>query len=166
MHSETDLIFAVLPLVAVVLVAFWRMLRDSPTQDPYQATIEAKIPEVARLYAEAESETVTNIFTKPRKHLLPELATKLCYTASGWIVGGAAREDEPRDYDIAVPLAYWPIAAQLIPRDARPNAFGGWKCVSEGKTVDVWPADLGVLMTNAMVTDLWHPQSGKRFTAK
>ena len=95
---------------------------------------------------------------------LPDLATKLCYGASAWVVGGAAREEFPKDYDIVVPLSQWKTACLLIPRDARVNAFGGWKCLSEGKVVDVWPADIGELMTNKMVTHFWHPQSGARFT--
>lgn len=101
--------------------------------------------------------------TKPRKDNLPELATKLCYTASGWVIGGAAREQEPKDYDILIPFAYWHIACQLIPRDAHPNTFGGWKCESGGKIVDVWPADLGILMQDNLCRDLWHPKTGARF---
>ena len=99
----------------------------------------------------------------PRKDNLPELVSKLCYTSNAWIIGGAARETEPRDYDVMVPHSHWHIAAQLIPRDARPNAFGGWKCVSEGKSVDIWPDDLANLMTAAPCRDLWHPRSGSRF---
>lgn len=95
---------------------------------------------------------------------LPELVNKLCYAHSAWIVGGAVISDTPKDYDIAVPLLHWREAAMLIPRDAKPNSFGGWKCISEGKEIDVWPADLGDLMTNKMVKDLWHPQSDARFT--
>lgn len=95
---------------------------------------------------------------------LPEIVCKLCYAHGGWIVGGASRSDAPKDYDVVVPLGNWKAAAMLIPRDAKPNAFGGWKLQSEGKAVDVWPADLGDLMTNAMVTDLWHPQTGARFS--
>ena len=37
--------------------------------------------------------------------------------------------------------------------------------VSEGAEVDVWPCDLGELLTNRMVTALWHPKTGARFTA-
>lgn len=96
--------------------------------------------------------------------VLPDLAAKLCYGASsGWIVGGAARDINPKDYDIVIPLTTWKHACLLIPRDAVVNAFGGWKCLSEGKEIDVWPSDIGELMTNKMVTHLWHPQSDARF---
>lgn len=95
---------------------------------------------------------------------LPEAVCKFCYAHNAWLVGGAARQGEtPRDYDVVVPFAHWQAAAMLIPRDARPNPFGGWKFTSEGCEIDVWPADIGQLMTNAMVVDLYHPQTGARF---
>lgn len=96
---------------------------------------------------------------------LPEAVCKLCYAHGAWIVGGAAVSDAPKDYDVAVPFGEWQRAAMLIPRDARPNPFGGWKFVSEGVEVDVWPCDLGELLTNRMVTALWHPKTGARFAA-
>ena len=95
--------------------------------------------------------------------ILPELVSKLCYAHDGWIVGGAAKSESPKDYDVVIPFARWAKAAMLIPRDAKANSFGGWKCVSEGVDLDVWPCDLAALMKNAAVTDLWHPQSGARF---
>lgn len=95
---------------------------------------------------------------------LPELVCKLCYAHGGWIVGGGAVQDSPKDYDIAVPFGQWQAAAMLIPREARPNPFGGWKVASEGIDVDVWPCEVGELMTNRMVKELWHPQSGARFS--
>lgn len=96
--------------------------------------------------------------------VLPELVCKLCYSHGAWIVGGACVSDEPRDWDVCVPLTRWKEACMLLPRDARVNAFGGLKAVSEGQTIDVWPAELGDLMTNEQVQELWHPQSGARFS--
>ncbi|HEY9664857.1 MAG TPA: hypothetical protein V6C65_40980 [Allocoleopsis sp.] len=95
--------------------------------------------------------------------VLPELVNKLCYAHNAWLVGGAATQESPKDYDVAVPFAAWSAAAMLIPRNAKPNSFGGWKCESEGAAIDVWPCDLGVLLTNAAVVHLWHPQTGARF---
>lgn len=94
---------------------------------------------------------------------LPEAVCKLCYAHDAWVVGGGARDESPKDYDVAIPFAQWAGAAMHIPRDARANPFGGWKFISEGVPIDVWPCDLAALMTNAMVTHLWHPQSGARF---
>lgn len=96
--------------------------------------------------------------------ILPEIVCKLCYAHSAWIVGGAASSDTPKDFDVAVPIGEWQSAAMLIPRDARPNPFGGWKLVSEGAEVDVWPCELGELMANRMVRELWHPKTGARFS--
>lgn len=99
--------------------------------------------------------------------ILPSIVSKLCYSADAWIVGSAAspdlKTDDPRDWDVAVPFSEWHVASSLIPRDANPNSFGGWKFTSEGNEVDVWPCDLALFMTYAIVTCLWHPKSGKRF---
>lgn len=98
---------------------------------------------------------------------LPALAAKLVYTCDAWILGSAAAPDADlisvRDFDILVPTANWIQAAQMIPPDAKPNTFGGWKCVSEGRTVDVWPNDLGKELARALNLFVWHPQSGARF---
>jgi hypothetical protein len=61
-----------------------------------------------------------------------------------------------------IPFSHWKDAAMLIPKDAKVNTFGGWKCVSEGVEVDVWPGDLGWLMTNSAFTYAWHPRTGTR----
>jgi len=76
---------------------------------------------------------------------LPELVCKLTYVCDAWIIGSAADPDktDPRDYDLVVPYNKWKEASSLIPSDARRNTFGGWKCISEGKEVDVWPDDIG-----------------------
>lgn len=52
----------------------------------------------------------------------------------------------------------------LIPSDAIPNTFGGWKCQSEGREVDVWPGDLSSLFTNHLCRDAWHPKTNTRVT--
>jgi hypothetical protein len=87
-----------------------------------------------------------------------------------WVVGSAAQPGagEVRDYDVLVPWPRWNEAALLVPRDARPNAFGGWKCKDVDDTlgrvfeVDVWPDDLGRFMTCALAAHAWHPRSGSR----
>jgi len=91
---------------------------------------------------------------------LPKLVNKFCYGHNAWIVGGAAIEDNPKDYDVAIPFSEWQLASMLIPENAKPNSFGGWKFTSEGESVDVWPCELLNLLKNEMVTHLWHPKSG------
>ena len=58
---------------------------------------------------------------------LPRLVTRLCMIHDAWVVGSAAQPGagEVRDYDVLVPWPRWNEAALLVPRDARPNAFGG-----------------------------------------
>lgn len=95
---------------------------------------------------------------------LPKLVLALTYNHDSWIVGSAAdpTNTSPRDYDVIVPFSEWGKAAHLIPSDAKPNVFGGWKCISEGQEVDVWAGDLGWLMRQAKAKWAWHPSSGVR----
>lgn len=94
----------------------------------------------------------------------PKLVCSLCFGHNSWVVGSAAEEsgEEPRDWDVMVPFSEWYSACFLIPSDAKPNTFGGWKCNSEGKIVDVWPGDLGNLFTYSQMKIAWHPKSGVR----
>lgn len=94
---------------------------------------------------------------------LPLLVNKICYAHDAWIIGGACIQETPKDYDIAVPFANWFGAAMLIPSEAQPNSFGGWKFTSEGFLVDIWPCDLAWLLQNHMVKDIWHPRTGAKF---
>lgn len=82
-------------------------------------------------------------------------------------MGSAAEPDadlgDVRDFDVLVPFSAWPAVAAMITGNARANTFGGWKCLSDGKMVDVWPDDLGRFMANQAVTTVWHPRTGIRF---
>jgi hypothetical protein len=102
-------------------------------------------------------------------HIIPALVCKLAYAHEAWIVGSAATPDcnhaNVRDYDVLVPMDQWRKAAMLIPLDATPNTFGGWKCQSEGREVDVWPGDLGWLMTNYLARWAWHPRTNTRISS-
>lgn len=97
---------------------------------------------------------------------LPKLVISLTHSHNAWIVGSAAnpKNNEPRDYDVIVPFSEWHKACMLIPMDASPNHFGGWKCISEGVEVDVWPGDIGVvIMQHPMSQFVWHPATGTRW---
>lgn len=99
---------------------------------------------------------------------LPTLVKQLTQVHSAWIVGSAAEKDADlaavRDFDVLVPFSAWPAVAAMLPDNARRNTFGGWKCVSDGKDVDVWPDDLGRFMASQVVKSVWHPKTGIRFT--
>lgn len=100
-------------------------------------------------------------------HYFPRLVSQFVTNFDAWIVGSAAEPNATletvRDYDILVPFAYWQQAAILIPKDAIVNTFGGWKCQSDGKSIDIWPGDLSWLLTHARVKIAWHPKSGARW---
>lgn len=97
---------------------------------------------------------------------LPTLVLKLTHGHEAWVVGSAAAPGADlatvRDFDVLVPYGEWQRAALLLPSDAKPNSFGGWKCQSEGREVDVWPGDLGWLLTNKASQWAWHARTGVR----
>lgn len=96
----------------------------------------------------------------------PKLVLSLTHFFDGWVVGSGADPDitNPRDYDIIIPFSRWAEASTLIPMDAVPNHFGGWKCISEGVEVDVWPGELGWIMQRPSLKHVWHPASGVRWS--
>jgi len=91
----------------------------------------------------------------------PELVTKLTTLCSGWLVGSSANpnEIEPRDYDIYVPLKYWLEASNYIPKDAKINRMGGFKCMSDGVEVDVWTCPMSELFQTHYFKAAHYPKS-------
>lgn len=97
----------------------------------------------------------------------PPVVLRLCHSFDAWVVGSAARPDnrQPRDFDVLVPFCQWHAAISLVPRDAQPNSFAGWKFADEdGNLIDVWPGDLSWLAQRPQFTDAHHPASGTRIT--
>ena len=94
----------------------------------------------------------------------PELVTKLTTMCSAWIVGSAANElnENPRDYDIYIPMKYWMEASMLIPKDAVINRMGGFKCKSEGIEIDVWTGDMNDFVATEYFKYAYHPKTGVR----
>lgn len=84
-----------------------------------------------------------------------------------WIVGSAADpfNHKPRDWDLMVPFHRWNEVAPMIPKDAIPNTFGGWKFTVDDVEIDIWPEDLSDWLTKlGLVKWVYHPLSGARFT--
>lgn len=96
---------------------------------------------------------------------LPKLVLALTHSHDAWIVGSAADPEmkNPRDYDVIVPFSEWQKASSLVPKDAKVNTFGGFKCMSDGIEVDVWAGDIGWLMQRPMSIFVWHVASGIRY---
>lgn len=87
------------------------------------------------------------------KKLLPRVVYQMCVHGA-FIVGSQAKrmtgEDLlSNDYDLLVPLEKWQTIALMIPEDARPNKFGGWRFEDEkGNEIDVWPDTLQNYLAN------------------
>lgn len=95
---------------------------------------------------------------------LPRFVRLICSVSSAWIVGSAADpyNNKPKDYDVAVPLTEWKKAAPYIPKEAKPTLFGGWKFISDGEKVNVWPDDVVNIFLCAKCDWMWQPQSNIR----
>lgn len=102
--------------------------------------------------------------------VLPALVAQLVTIYDAWIIGSGAIKDADlsalRDFDVLVPWDQWKYAAILIPAEAKPNTFGGWKATSEGRTVDIWPGDLVWTMQSHMFRAAWHPKTNVRVTVE
>ena len=81
--------------------------------------------------------------------ILPRKVYQMCVHGA-YLVGSVAKHlagdpnIEAHDYDLLVPLPKWQTIALLIPEDAKPNKFGGWRFSVEDQDgeqveVDVWP---------------------------
>lgn len=76
----------------------------------------------------------------PNWKSLPKLSNAICNAGHAWVVGSWGKEGA-NDLDIVVPFDHWEAVSAMIPRDAAPNKFGGWRFMDEGVEVDVWPGD-------------------------
>ena len=94
----------------------------------------------------------------------PVIVAALCTNFESWVVGSSANPDNvsPRDWDILVPLSQWNRACHLIPKDARPNSFGGWKFTENGVEVDVWPGELSFVANQGKFKWAWNTASNRR----
>ena len=90
----------------------------------------------------------------------PELVSRLTTTCNAWIVGGAVDENEPRDFDLYIPMKNWREACMLIPKDAKINRMGGFKCISDGIEVDVWTGEMSDFLASAYFKKCYHPLTG------
>jgi len=95
---------------------------------------------------------------------LPRLARLICSNSNAWLVGSSAdpKNNNPKDYDIAVSFSSWPEVALLIPKDAKPTLFGGWKFKSDKKEIDVWPAEIINIFMCSKCEWMWQPMRNIR----
>lgn len=92
---------------------------------------------------------------------LPPLARKILVNGNAWVVGSSVLAGEPtKDLDILVPIENWHLVAALIPENAKPNTFGGWKFVDQDIEIDVWPDNITSLLGREKFKAAYHFNSG------
>lgn len=87
--------------------------------------------------------------------MLPRLVYLACVHGA-YICGSQAKRlagevvnSDSSDWDLLVPFEKWETLALLIPEDAKPNKFGGWRFTDDkGNEVDMWPGDPMRYLTN------------------
>lgn len=94
---------------------------------------------------------------------IPNTAGVILNNCDSFIVGSAVFKDNPKDIDIVVPFDKWHLASSLIPKNAKPNSFGGWKFEEDGIVVDIWPDSIGTLLSNFRCVAIEHWRSGRRW---
>lgn len=91
----------------------------------------------------------------------PSLVKVLIAECDAWLIGeSSVNSNNPRDYDLWIPINKWSIACLIIPKDSKVNSFGGFKCISDGKEVDVWTCELEKLLTTNYFTSASYPRGG------
>lgn len=86
---------------------------------------------------------------------------------SSIIIGGFAKPFFPnslediseygdRDIDIVIDPAEWHKVAPYIPKDAKPNTYGGWKFEIESSAFDMWPESIAHILTSGRVEYMYN----------
>lgn len=94
----------------------------------------------------------------------PNIVTKLTTLCDGWIVGSGANPDveNPRDYDIFIPIDNWLEASNYINQNAKINRMGGFKVISDGIEVDIWTGRMENILGSNYFNFAYHPKTGVR----
>lgn len=94
----------------------------------------------------------------------PTLVTKLTAICEAWIIGSGACKENPRDYDLYIPVVNWREACAMMPPDAKLNSFGGFKVISDGIEIDIWTGDMSYIFQTNAFSEAYHPKSGVRIS--
>jgi len=94
----------------------------------------------------------------------PKIVTKLTTLCDGWLVGSSAdlENNNPRDYDVFIPINKWLEASNYIPQDAKINSMGGFKVICENIEVDVWTGKMEDFLASNYFTYAYNPKTGVR----
>jgi hypothetical protein len=94
----------------------------------------------------------------------PEIVTKLTTVCDGWLVGSSAdpTNDNPRDYDIYIPMNNWINASILMPKNVTVNSLGGFKFKVDNIEIDIWTGDINLFLATNYFKYAYHPRTGVR----
>ena len=104
------------------------------------------------------------IITDPNLNLeskkLPPLVTKLVTFCDAWIVGGYLYNNDARDIDLFIPFKHWQLASSYIPKDAKINTMGGFKCLIDNVEIDIWTGDMNDFLQSNYFRQCYSPKYG------
>ena len=102
------------------------------------------------------------------KNNMPSLVKALTHNFDAWIVGGACVEENPRDYDIFVPLENWEAACSLLPKDKdyKLNSLGGLKIIEDGIEIDIWTGQIHKFLSSSFFHHALHLKTGRMITGE
>ncbi len=94
----------------------------------------------------------------------PKIVTKLTTLCNGWLVGSSAdiNNENPKDYDVFIPIDKWLEASNYIPQDAKINRMGGFKVLCEGVEVDIWTGKMEDFLASNYFKFAYNPKTGVR----
>lgn len=94
---------------------------------------------------------------------LPALVRALTHNFDAWIVGSACFEEEPRDYDLFIPIKNWEAVCSMLSKIKcyTLNSMGGLKFHDdEGNEIDIWTGSMENFLASSMFKGAWHIKSG------
>ena len=97
------------------------------------------------------------------KSSLPPFVKFLTHNCDSWIIGGACLEENPKDFDIFVPLKNWEIACNFLhDKDVTINSLGGIKYFDSysNKNVDIWTGNMENFLSSDLFKIAIHLKSG------
>ncbi len=91
----------------------------------------------------------------------PKIVSLLGTLCDAWLVGSTITEDDPKDYDLFVPISKWKYTVQLLPKEVTLNTYGGFKFQDNDKTIDMWTDEFETLFMSQYFKQALHLKSGK-----
>lgn len=112
------------------------------------------------------------MINKPNRQL-PIFVKQICLSYDAYIVGSGAAYisgeegiKANNDWDIIIdPLDWDKFLPFMLDKQFKLNSWGGFKLLSEGKEIDIWPASLhNYIASNKASKIIYKPKGGKLIT--